>query len=354
MDECTFTSAELDVRGSLIAALELEEWECSRPAWNERDETGDRCVWHAEVADKPPDRLENNTKTGDLHSAIVPSGTDLSDFPLPNELGFIDADLSGVILDGADLSGAILTDADLSGASLADADLSRAVLRDADLPKARLVAADLPDAHLIDADLLEADLRNTDLSGALLTSADLPGADLRNADLSGAVLSHADLSGAFLSDTDLSEADLRDANLTGATVERGLLSRVNLFDTYLAGAGLNGTVLGNIQINETTFKRLASEQEPLEGANNSLKRLKTVLAGPTGDDSLRCVYDPDSPYTLPQPPRTSDLKTGDDPEVQAAEVYQKFERLARDNAFPEWRRKFLYLRRICKSARKPA
>lgn len=47
---CTFTTDELDFLPTIRP--DLADWGCSRPVWDETD--SDRCVWHAEQADKPP------------------------------------------------------------------------------------------------------------------------------------------------------------------------------------------------------------------------------------------------------------------------------------------------------------
>jgi uncharacterized protein YjbI with pentapeptide repeats len=128
---CTFTLDELDIRESLRKSL--AGWECSRPIW---DETGsERCVWHAEHVNKPPDDLAA-TVDGDL-IGIRARETDLTDANLW----------------GADLTGATLRDATLTGATLRDATLTGATLRDA-----TLTGADLRNATLTDADLRDADL----------------------------------------------------------------------------------------------------------------------------------------------------------------------------------------------------
>lgn len=246
MNECTFTSANLDLSERVMSKIGINNWECSRPVWEEREQVDDRCIWHADTANKPLAELVNTIGGWDLHGVLIPSKTDLTDLSFPDGTGFVDASLSGVTL----------RDADLSGANLRYADLSR------------------------------------------------------------------------------------------ATAQRGLFSRANLFDTYLTGAKLEGAVFGDARFNERTFERLVPAQEPSAGTPGRLERLKQVLLGPTGDDSLRCVYDPASQYTL------FDDGEEDTPEVRAAGVYREFERLAQDNAFAKWQQKFFHLRQDMQTRQK--
>lgn len=138
MDQCTFTSADLNFHRDVLERLRLDEWECSRRVWEEHDRVSDRCVWHVDTTDKPRNELKNTVESGDLHGAIVPSETDLSEFSFPEKTG----------LNNADLSGADLREADLSGADLRDTNLSRANLRQADLSEGNLIGSNLSGAVL--------------------------------------------------------------------------------------------------------------------------------------------------------------------------------------------------------------
>lgn len=346
MNECTFTSANLDLSERVMSKIGINNWECSRPVWEEREQVDDRCIWHADTANKPLAELVNTIGGWDLHGVLIPSKTDLTDLSFPDGTGFVDASLSGVTLRDADLSGANLRDATLSGGELAFADFSGAHLRSADLLQANLHGATLSEADLLHANLSEADLRDATLSETALVKTDLSDAELYKTNLSSAGLIDADLSKANLGSADLSGANLRYADLSRATAQRGLFSRANLFDTYLTGAKLEGAVFGDARFNERTFERLVPAQEPSAGTPGRLERLKQVLLGPTGDDSLRCVYDPASQYTL------FDDGEEDTPEVRAAGVYREFERLAQDNAFAKWQQKFFHLRQDMQTRQK--
>lgn len=148
---CEVTSADLDIPNLILEALDITSWSCSRPVWDD-----DRCVWHADATDKPPEELAATTGDGEPHRAQL-SGVDLSEGPV--------------------LSGTRLLDADLSNATLARADLSEADLRVADLTDATLAEADaaatLERANLTRTDLFDADLRGAAFYGAVTTDTQL-------------------------------------------------------------------------------------------------------------------------------------------------------------------------------------
>lgn len=285
MNQCTFTGADLDLDSVSIGTSDLNEWECQRQVWKKHDEVNDRCVWHADTTDKSPAKLEATIEGGDLHGAIVPSETDLTDISFPRNTKFIKANLSGVNLSDVELINANLTGADLSGADLGYPDLSEVKpsdiglstedLNDSGLPEMNPSDIGLSGAILVGADLSDANLQDADLSGVDLTKADLPGADLREADLPRANLRGADLRGANLQGADLSEAGLRQATL----------------DTV----GLNETTLRNVEVNEGTTARPPSlwEQEADEAAESGLfartgfRRLRALRRAQSDPDTLQ-------------------------------------------------------------------
>ncbi len=283
------------------------------------------------------------------------------------------ANLTEATLSGANLAHAKLPMADLTKAMLGEVDLTEANLGEADLTDAYLRKADLTDAELVNADLTETELREANLSGAnflraRLVGAILPGADelrkanFTEADLQGQDFRGEDLSGANLAKANLTGCELSQADLSNANLERALLNRADLFDARLAGARLEGTVLGNIQVNEGTFKRLAPESIESSSSRSIRSFLRNILLGPTGNNAYRCVYDPASGFDLWSahdenqvsndsgvPDEKAEQRGGpnnveDDPEVRAGGVYRQFERIAGENALPEWQRRFFILR----------
>ncbi len=248
--ECEFDGDDLDIFDSVRNYYNLEEWECSRPVWEEA--SGNRCVWHAsdgQTQAKPPAELEKTVDAGDLHGSAA-IGVNLSGIDFPVETGFIDADLSGANLGNSDLSGGTFRRADLSGADLRSAYLPEAYLRYADLSEADLGNSDLSEADLGNSDLSKADLGNSDLPGAALPRVELSGADLRSVELSGADLRSADLSEAALFDADLSGADLIDANLSETGFIGSNLSRVDFTDTKLSEISLRGANITGADLRE--------------------------------------------------------------------------------------------------------
>ena len=165
------------------------------------------------------------------------------------------ADLRGVILNGLDLSGIHLARADLTGARLAGA---------------VLVGADFLDAQLTGADLVEADCSQADLSNADLTGAKLEKTNLSEAKLEGANLSNARLIGANAKGADLKVAGLqgtllRNVNLSGANLRECVMDRnTRLIDPVLDSF----TLLGDIQLTDTTLTRINWQQIPRLGDEN--------------------------------------------------------------------------------------
>ena len=136
---------------------------CWRPVWENRR----RCVWHANVREKPVEVL-------------------LEGRPEPGER-----------LDGAMLREAALVDVDwLAGCRLIAADFDGATLR----------GSDLSDADLRGASFQGADLHGTTLAGTNVENADLREADLRGSDLRDARMYRTLFGGALINnDTTLDE-----------------------------------------------------------------------------------------------------------------------------------------------------
>ena len=91
-------------------------------------------------------------------------------------------------LSRAYLAGLFLENAEMPGVILDGADLQKAWLKGSNLRGARLVLADLHEADLSYADLRDCLLVNTNLTNAILCGADLRGANLLRANLAGACL----------------------------------------------------------------------------------------------------------------------------------------------------------------------
>ncbi len=99
-------------------------------------------------------------------------------------------------LSRSELPELMLEDAEMPGVILDGADLQKAWLKGSNLRGARLVLADLHEADLSEADLRNTLLVNTNLMNAILRGADLRGANLTQARLQGACLEGAIVDGA--------------------------------------------------------------------------------------------------------------------------------------------------------------
>lgn len=314
------------------------------------------------------------------------SGATLTDATLTGA-ALNDANLTASVLNGADFAEASLSDATLRRASLRNSDFRNAILRNIDLTDADARATDFIDTILEDANLTGAECRNSDFTGADLSFADLTDtgffdADFTDATLGGATLNNAtfanadlqttdlpegeylkkadlseanlqgqnlrgmDLAGATLSKTNLTGVDLEGADLTGANLERALLDQADLFDARLSGARLDGTIFGDVQINELTFQHLTPSQSDISERGSIFNRCWRILCGPSGQDAIRCVYDPKCSHSLMNGESSIGVVNdgGNPPEVRAAGVYRELERLAKDNAHPDWQRRFFILR----------
>ncbi len=255
---------------------------------------------------------------GDFSGADI-GGSDLSEAVL------CEANLTGAKLVGADLSGVHLDRADLSNANLREANLSDANLREANLSGADLTGADLSGAYLW-GNLSDSNLGGTDLSGAHLDRADLSGAHLVGADLSGAHLVRTNLSGANLGRADLTDANLKNANLSDADLEHTILVRTNLFDANLTDTKPHGATFTDVQINDNTEFRTNNQRS---------EDARWWQRGPFFP-LRRCGYDP----VVSQRGEESDTNLLG----KAADTYQTFEKLARENARPSLQSEMFVLR----------
>ncbi len=146
---------------------------------------------------------------------------------------FIDANLSGAMLQEANLSRANIASTDLSGAYVNYAVLKDAKLTDVDLTGARVWNIDLSDSRMFKVTMPCA-LDDANLSGANLQEVNLSGAHIQYSDLSNANIG-ADLSGSFFLESKLSQAHILGSDLSGARILRTDMSGALLRDTNLTG-----------------------------------------------------------------------------------------------------------------------
>ncbi|QDV09500.1 Secreted effector protein pipB2 [Planctomycetes bacterium Poly30] len=143
---------------------------------------------------------------------------------------FSGCDLRGVDFTGAHLADAIFVEADLTGAILDDvhaesADFSRARLSGASLRRGHFSHARFSGAQLVDADATAAFMDEVEFVGAsvrgtVFAVARLQATRWNEADLTGADLRRADLSRADLAEVTVHHARFDDADLSGARLSR--------------------------------------------------------------------------------------------------------------------------------------
>lgn len=242
-----------------------------------------------------------------------------------------EADLAKVGLSDTDLSGLDLREVDLYQSDLSCSDLSNTNmhsirLEGADLFRANLEHAELCETNLSEADLSNADIDAADLSVANLKEANLTEATVTNGDLSETVLTDADLGKADLENADLTDANLQSAGLQEANLEHTVFVRTNLFDVDLTGCEPHGATFTDVQINSDTELR----SESIRQANAEWWQRGPFLP------ARRCGYDPANADDENRPDITQLGK--------AADTYQTFEKLARENARPSLQSEMFVLR----------
>ncbi len=289
---------------------------CWRKSWRDHD----RCIWHADVADKPTDEVA--TARADDWERL--DGAVLRGVTLGDVVSFADCWLCGAVLtdatleevdfNGAFLPGAALTDAtlrevDLSDTFLPSADLTEATLVEPNLADAGLTQADLTGAslgrgHLVGAGLWDADLTDANLVQADLTDALLPGADLTDAFLEGTVFTNAalggaDLTEAHLEDADLIETTLHNANLIDANLRKATLTDADLTGSTLTRTNFQDATLEGATLEEATLKETNLADAELHEARPADSRLLNLHLNPGTDFGERCGYDRDAAELFP-------------------------------------------------------
>ncbi|MDB2272343.1 pentapeptide repeat-containing protein [Halorubrum ezzemoulense] len=234
--------------------------------------------------------------------------------------------LTNALFPQADLTEAHLWNATLTNADLRETNLTDAFLNDANLTNANLRWANLTHTSLKDADLTGTNLISTDLTGADLSGANLTDVDLRDADLLGTKLSDTNLTGAHLQGSNLTDTNFSGANLTAVSLEHTICVRTNLFSVNLTNCKTHGSTLTDVQLNHDTELR-----------SNDRRRQEARLwqKGPFFPPQ-RCGYDP----VVAE--EKDDLKL--DQLAKAADTYQSFEKLARENARPSLQSEMFVLR----------
>lgn len=274
---------------------------CRREVWDRVDT--DRCIWHADVADKHAEALAAARSEGParLDRAVLRESS---------------------LRDGVSLSECRLQEADLRGADFREADLDGVDLQDGDLRGVNFRGVDLSDASLTYADISDADLRYADISDADLRYADLSYADLESADLGDANISETQLGSAILVDADLRDAKLWGSDLRNTTLRATDLHGADLRHTNLGRADLHGTDLTACSLHQTTFEDATFDESTIFGASSGHE----TAADATAEDASWLAGHVSSRLRgLGRPSTDSDL-------LEHAETqYRTFQRLRREN-----------------------
>jgi uncharacterized protein YjbI with pentapeptide repeats len=301
---------------------------CWRPIWDSHDET-DRCIWHADVDEKPlaelitaraatPEQLDGAILR-DLHGE-------------EKELSLSGCSLLGARFDTSKFLETDFTDADLRFADFTDVALGRADFTDARLDEvnftdARLDEVDFTDADLRFADFIDASCSNPDFTDARIKFADFTNVDLRGtADFTDAELRKADFTDASLGRADFTDADLRDADLSGANARRASFRHTRLQNAVFTRADCRGATFTSALLYETVFSDTRINATTTF-VDPSTTFYNSITARPG------CVYE-ENPLTANQLPENVQ------PLEAARWVYRQLEILNEENALSEAAREF--------------
>ena len=136
----------------------------------------------------------------------------------------------------------------------------------------------LDGANLDDTVLFEAVLANASLVGASLRRAVLQGADLRGANLRSADLSDADLSGTWTRDPTLRLAFPDGADLRDASLHDTLFGRTMLRGCQFRGARLNRTIFSDVNLSLAQGLEDAIHEGPSQVTVSTLAQSRGVLS----------------------------------------------------------------------------
>jgi uncharacterized protein YjbI with pentapeptide repeats len=216
-------------RVEYLDLLDIRSWECSRRAWDKAEDQ--RCVWHAEVKNKPDKELYETINQGDIHGAKLSEETTFQGAMfIGKDMGLIKSDFFKVqFSEETDLSGADLRHANLSETKLFAADLSQATFSNTDLSDANLNEANLTGAEG------SANLTHADLGYTTLTDTSLSG-EFTSTNLADSTMIRTSLENAKLYNADLTDAEMTDVNFSGADLRRVAIDHNNFDEIQIDGA----------------------------------------------------------------------------------------------------------------------
>lgn len=260
-NRCCYTPSNMDYKmleefGEIIGPGECSCW---RPVWKEYD----KCIWHADVNEKPLEELLNSRLN-------IPERLDYA------ILEGIDAD-EQLSFSGCVLRNANLRDADLRHVNFTRSCLSMAEFHNSDISHADFHYADAGSIKCFNATIISANFRGADInygnfSKTNLARTDLTNASIHNAQFKEAYLRGANFSGTNLQDTNFTDTRANGARLSNSNLEEANFVRTDLRNVDMTSAKLFNAYFSDIRINTDTkfgYKSPYDNMETLEDWNST-------------------------------------------------------------------------------------
>lgn len=218
---------------------------CLRPIWG----TSGRCIWHAEVENKPTRELVES-RTGNAENF---AGSFLHNSAINGEISFESCSLHSANLVDAELEHVNLKNADLTNSNLKEVSLLAAKLQKADLK-----AANLSSAYLKHANITEANLGGADLSYAWLEKVKASGVNMSRAKLDDVFGKSSDFSNAQFWEAEISEGNFEWASFVGADFSEatftGVVAMADFRDASMQAADLSNSDLSSSQFDNAELR----------------------------------------------------------------------------------------------------
>ena len=226
------------------------DWEpgnvtCWRSVWEDHD----RCIWHADVSEKPSKQLSSAR----LNIRERLDGAILRETTIVNTISLADCSLFDANLENANFRGVDLSNADLSRAFIYNTDLRKADLRNTTLLVAYVLITNLSDSDISYANFRDADLTGTNLTGANFEGANFIGTDMQNVDFRDTKLANVDFTSAVITEAKFNNVDIYKATFDDADLSRTAFDDSYLYLTSLSEASLNDVDLSNANLRSVDF-----------------------------------------------------------------------------------------------------
>ncbi|QCC59355.1 pentapeptide repeat-containing protein [Natrinema thermotolerans] len=243
---------------------------CERDCWRDNN----RCIWHADVANKPYDELKEARKDGPerLDGAIF-RGVDSG--PINNSIARLSR--KGELSETESYIGN--SPIDFSGCSLNNS---------------KFVDCRMKSTIFDNSDLSNSEFLDSNLHSSFFTDAILNGAIFRSSLFDGSEFDNSQLRFSTMAKSHFHRANFNGSNLTGMSIEDSHIARSNIIDCDLEGANisettaygivLENTVIIGVRIYNSDFKR--SRFECVSG-----ERIEIIESNFPYSDILNCNYD---------------------------------------------------------------